>query len=229
MNQKNIRIWIPNISNVLKFVWIHKKILVNKLFEEILLCKQQKTKCTTYKNTTIDLVFSDFKTTTGIIESMIPNAYHKMVTIQQASVSIEEIWRDTWNSYKREILKWTECDNLCVQVGNLKRHMRIHIGETLYKCTEWEFLHKVGHLKTHLKTHTGEKSYKCTECYYLCVQIGNLKSHMRIYTGKRFYICTECDYLCVQFGHVKRQMKEKPYKIQNVIIHAYKLGIWKDT
>ena len=62
-----------------------------KLFEEILLCKQQKTKCTTYKNTTIDLVFSDFKTTTGIIESMIPNAYHKMVTIQQTSVSIEEI------------------------------------------------------------------------------------------------------------------------------------------
>ena len=50
-----------------------------KKIEDIIQCKQQITKATTKQNTTIDLAFTNFPTTPGIIESYF--SYHKLITV----------------------------------------------------------------------------------------------------------------------------------------------------
>ena len=47
--------------------------------ENVLQCKQQITMSTTKQNTTIDLAFTNFDTTPGVIESYF--SYHKMITL----------------------------------------------------------------------------------------------------------------------------------------------------
>ena len=56
-----------------------KETVCIKKIEDIIQCKQQITKATTKQNTTIDLAFTNFPTTPGIIESYF--SYHKLITV----------------------------------------------------------------------------------------------------------------------------------------------------
>lgn len=75
-----------------------------------------------------------------------------------------------------------------------KSHMRVHLTEKLYKCTDCTMSFKTRQgLKKHERTHTGEKPLACTVCDARFRAHTTLSIHMRLHTGERPYICEYCD------------------------------------
>ena len=52
--------------------------------------------------------------------------------------------------------KCNQCDYASSRADNLRKHLKIHIGEKSNKCNQYDFASsQAGHLKTHLKKHSG--------------------------------------------------------------------------
>ena len=64
------------------------------------------------------------------------------------------------NSLWRKIVKMQPI--ACVHSDNLRRHLKNHSGEKLFKCNYASVL--AGNVRKLLKTHSREKSYKCNQC-----------------------------------------------------------------
>eukprot|EP01084_Bolivina_argentea_P298553 514508_1 len=124
----------------------------------------------------------------NIIENAVPNGGNKQKT------------QINGNNYKK-IKKWKceYCTYATDHKGSLKRHIRIHTGETPFKCS---YCHKgfkgKGDLTKHLRVHTGEKPYKCKICGKRFRQNAHLKAHSRIHT------CSKCKRLFNDISSLNR-------------------------
>ncbi|XP_048386199.1 zinc finger protein 729-like isoform X1 [Stegostoma tigrinum] len=101
----------------------------------------------------------------------------------------------TVGSEEKKFYNCSYCSYTSSLMGNLQRHIRIHLGEKPFKCDQCYYATgQSGNLKRHKLTHTQKKSFTCTQCDYASGQMGNLKRHMLIHTRKKSFKCSQCDY-----------------------------------
>ena len=104
-------------------------------------------------------------------------------------------------------------------VGSKKRHMKIHTGEKVYKCTECgTSFTQASNLTRHMLTHSvAEKLHNCTECTKSFNRLQTLARHVQGHSGEKPIKCQHCPYSCIDQGALKKHYnnihaEEKPEK-----------------
>ena len=99
------------------------------------------------------------------------------------------------NSTNNNVKQW-ECE-ICKKSFTtkyfLKKHHRLHTGETPYECqlcgkafAFQQSFHK------HMLYHTDEKPYSCGQCGRAFKELSTLQNHERIHSGERPFACETC-------------------------------------
>ena len=90
-------------------------------------------------------------------------------------------------------MKCKQCGKCFSQVGNLRKHERVHTREKPYECKHCgKCFSQAESLRQHERVHTGEKPYECKQCGKCFSQAGSLRIHERVHTGEKPYECKQC-------------------------------------
>jgi KRAB domain-containing zinc finger protein len=85
------------------------------------------------------------------------------------------------------------CEKTFSQGGDLRTHIKTHMGEKQYSCTQCgKAFYQSQHLVSHIRTHTGEKPFACPACDKSFSQSGELQIHSRKHTGEKPYVGSMC-------------------------------------
>ena len=84
------------------------------------------------------------------------------------------------------------------------------------KCNQCNFAsYQTGNLRTHLKMHIGEKSNKCNQCDYASSYASTLRAHLKNQWRKvkqnLFKKCNQCDYTSSQAGQCLTSQEPLPF------------------
>uniref|UniRef100_A0A2A4JYL7 C2H2-type domain-containing protein n=1 Tax=Heliothis virescens TaxID=7102 RepID=A0A2A4JYL7_HELVI len=103
---------------------------------------------------------------------------------------------DKLSSIERSDNKQWQCD-VCRKCFTtkyfLKKHKRLHTGETPYACTQCNktFTFQQSYHK-HLLYHNDEKPHTCSYCGRAFKELSTLHNHQRIHTGEKPFSCETC-------------------------------------
>ena len=137
--------------------------------------------------------------------------------------SSNELMKDEMDTDRKFKCPFNECSKTFKRNDHLKRHLRIHTGETPYVCTFegcTTAFAGYGDLKRHARLHTGENPYTCTfdGCNKAFRIKAYLDSHIFTHTGEKPHLCTfqGCMSAFSQRSalavHLRRHLKSKTYQ-----------------
>ncbi|XP_028164518.1 zinc finger protein 2 [Ostrinia furnacalis] len=107
-----------------------------------------------------------------------------------------ETSEDKFTNLERNDNKQWQCD-VCRKCFTtkyfLKKHKRLHTGETPYACTQCNktFTFQQSYHK-HLLYHNDEKPHTCNYCGRAFKELSTLHNHQRIHTGEKPFSCETC-------------------------------------
>lgn len=116
--------------------------------------------------------------------------------------------------------KCSICDKIFNHAGNLRTHMKLHVGERKFKCEDCSKTFVLAqHLKSHIQiVHTNSRREMCSICGKLFSHVGNYRKHMKIHEGYRPFSCSICSKRFAQSSNFKNHMKvhlnDRPYKCE---------------
>ncbi|KAL5020490.1 hypothetical protein ScPMuIL_003382 [Solemya velum] len=128
--------------------------------------------------------------------------------------------------------KCSICDRSFTQYNNLRRHLRVHNGNS-FKCTmcDQEFS-EIFYLEMHMGSHTGERIYKCGICNMPFHNKGELNFHILTHPKESLHTCSECgksfSKACILRQHKKKHSGERPYKCdvcEKSFVHRHHLTL----
>uniref|UniRef100_A0A8D8YVA1 Zinc finger protein 513 n=1 Tax=Cacopsylla melanoneura TaxID=428564 RepID=A0A8D8YVA1_9HEMI len=72
------------------------------------------------------------------------------------------------------------CSYTTGETGNMKKHLRIHLGEKCYRCIfcPYSSTHRNA-LQNHFRNHTGEKPFKCELCSFSAPSLAGISYHRK--------------------------------------------------
>lgn len=107
------------------------------------------------------------------------------------------------------------CDDRFLLATQLKRHLLVHTGDKLYKCSKCRFVgNKRHYLRQHLlKMHVNRDDMKCDLCDTDFESEGEIRKHMMIHLGRKVLTCKTCNYKCFYKNALKTHAcKKQRYK-----------------
>ena len=124
------------------------------------------------------------------------------------------------------------CDRTFSQYNNLRRHLRVHNGNS-FKCHICgRTFNESFYLEMHLGSHTGERTYRCGVCNITFKDNSELQRHVQTHNAADLHTCDVCgksfSKACVLRQHKKMHSGLRPFKCEicnKSFIHRHHLKI----
>ena len=135
-----------------------------------------------------------------------------------------------------EIIQWRKVKQMQpMQLGNLRKHLKIHSGEKSNKSKQCNYASsQASHLRRNLKNGTSEKKNKSNQSHYASSRPGDLRRHLKIHSGEKSNKCNQCDFASIQAGDLSRHLKihsalqwKKSTSATNMTMHLLGQTIWR--
>ncbi|CAL4120913.1 unnamed protein product [Meganyctiphanes norvegica] len=107
------------------------------------------------------------------------------------------------------------CDDRFLLASQLKRHLLVHTGDKVFKCSHCKFVGSRRHyLRQHLlKMHVNRDGMKCGLCEVKFESEGEIRKHMMVHLGRKILTCKTCNYKCFYKNALKTHAcKKQRYK-----------------
>ncbi|XP_053601024.1 zinc finger protein 62 homolog isoform X1 [Plodia interpunctella] len=131
----------------------------------------------------------------GFISGNDSNNISKTVKEESPGSNVDQFTNDNAILEKNDNKQW-QCD-VCQKCFTtkyfLKKHKRLHTGETPYACSQCNktFTFQQSYHK-HLLYHNDEKPHTCNFCGRAFKELSTLHNHQRIHTGEKPFSCETC-------------------------------------
>ncbi|XP_057320816.1 transcriptional repressor CTCFL-like [Microplitis mediator] len=155
---------------------LQPKVLIEKIKSPKLSSTKQASRKSKPKKCTTDIIPKSDSQESSLSET-------KKLKIKSSKISKKKQKKNEYSDQNNaaEGFECRKCTYVATQLGNLKRHMAVHLEERPFKCLDCPFTTRYSYsLQCHIKRHSGERPFECDVCQSKFITSSNLNHHMFI-------------------------------------------------